>query len=144
MAFRVPRALLRADDIQRNAAAAVRVLRGHGVGPADRVLLKADNSPLYPAVLLALAGLGASIVLDDARQTAAETRRRAASAQARWALVADESGYDGPGSVIGMAELAASVAKRSAERSASADLDLAVWGALPDAMIAWTSGSTAH
>lgn len=142
MAFRVPRALLRPDDIQRNAAAAVRVLRGHGVGPADRVMLKADNSTLYPAVLLALAGLGASIVLEDARQTAAETRRRAASARVRWAIVADVSGYDGPGSVIGMAELGARVAERPA--AADVDLDLAGWDALPDAMIAWTSGSTAQ
>lgn len=50
----------------------VEILRNHGVRAGDRVILVAENSTLYAAVVLAVSRLDAWLVLVNARQSATE------------------------------------------------------------------------
>ncbi|GAA4867632.1 aldehyde dehydrogenase family protein [Saccharopolyspora cebuensis] len=119
----------------RRAVGVADALRARGVRPADRVMVLGDNSADYVIVLLGLMHLGASIVLLDHRQTAAEVRRAAALADVRW-LVADSPGAPGePLRRLGLGELAGSAP------SSAGQVSLRAWRDRADALITWSSGT---
>jgi acyl-CoA synthetase (AMP-forming)/AMP-acid ligase II len=64
-----------------------RQLTGIGVLPGDRVLLLGENDPGYLTAMLALIRLDVSLVLVDARQTAAESVGVVGRAKVRWVLL---------------------------------------------------------
>ncbi|MDG4830825.1 class I adenylate-forming enzyme family protein [Solwaraspora sp. WMMD1047] len=64
-----------------------RHLTAIGVVPGDRVLLLGENDPGYLTAMLALIRLDVSLVLVDARQTAAESVGVVGRAGVRWALL---------------------------------------------------------
>lgn len=129
-----------ASLLERDALAVANALRRHGVGSGDRVLVKADNSMTYVAAVMALLHRGASIALVEHDQTAAETRRRAAVAEVDWAILDDQLDYEGRGRLIHMSQLGAAIDRAS---PSAGNLGLGDWAALDDALLLWSSGSTA-
>lgn len=130
------------------ALALARVLRGHGLGGGQRVLLKAGNSPVYVVALLALMRLDSSIVLIDGQQTTEETRRLAAAARADFALVEDPA--DAPAGLphLTMRELDDALPRNDADRPAGSAAHtephraVARWLDRDDALVLWSSGTT--
>ncbi|MFI9006164.1 aldehyde dehydrogenase family protein [Actinosynnema sp. NPDC053489] len=119
--------VLRAGDALRLAARVAGVLGERGVRAEHRVLLCAANSTGYAVVLAALVTLGASVVPVDHRHPAAEVRRLADLARADHVLDGDA-----------VAELVAV----AAPRPDASTPDWSAWRDRPDALIAWTSGTT--
>ncbi|MCK2241298.1 MULTISPECIES: aldehyde dehydrogenase family protein [unclassified Crossiella] len=131
-------------EVEQDALRVAAVLRGRGVAPGDRVVLKADNSAGYVTALLALVHLDVSIVLVDHRQTPEETLRFAGLARARWAVLqpalpADDAGV-GPAGALYLDELLAEAAARTEDVLGS--LSFVDWFSRTDALIAWSSGTT--
>ncbi|MFJ4185281.1 class I adenylate-forming enzyme family protein [Kitasatospora sp. NPDC089509] len=130
-----------AVDAEARAAAVARALRGHGVRAGDRVLVKAGNSALYPALLFALIHLDASVVLLDAEHTGAATARIAELAGIRWAVL-DRPDEAPPGvTALSTAELSAVELSGPAPLSA-VELSDRAWRQRRDALVLWSSGST--
>ncbi|GAA1288489.1 aldehyde dehydrogenase family protein [Saccharothrix xinjiangensis] len=119
--------VLRAAEAVDLAARVVAELRDRGVRPEHRVLLCGANSTRYATVLLALTGLGVSIVPVDHRQPAGEVDR-----------LAELTGAD---HVLTDGDVDALVAA-AARRPRGGELSAAAWHDRSDALIAWTSGST--
>ncbi|MFJ9693237.1 long-chain fatty acid--CoA ligase [Kitasatospora sp. NPDC101183] len=69
------------------------VLRRHGVGPGDRVVLLLPNSPRFPAAYFGALALGAVVVPVNARSRAAEVEFVLRDCGAR-ALVCEDAGLD--------------------------------------------------
>ncbi|MFD9219268.1 class I adenylate-forming enzyme family protein [Streptomyces sp. NPDC060064] len=114
-------------------------LRDRGVGPGQRVLLKAGNSAGWVGTLLGLMHLGASIVLVDQQEHAEETRRIILRTGAKVLLVDDDAPIDDDLDAIHLYEILVAAAGREvAEQRLSFD----EWGERPDGLIMWTSGST--
>jgi long-chain acyl-CoA synthetase len=134
--------IVSAAQLRSGAVAAAGELAEWGVRPGDRVLVKADNSAAFTAALLGLVHLGASIMLVDGGETAAETHRRSVSARARWAVV-DAPVDVGPATPIPLGGLAGRAAA-SARRYNAPQLSTDRWASLDTALIAWSSGSTAQ
>ncbi|MFH8515226.1 class I adenylate-forming enzyme family protein [Streptomyces gelaticus] len=127
------------DDFEHEALRLARVLREHGVGPGDRVTLKAGNSAPWVASLLALMHIGASIVLIDQQEHVDETRRIILRTGSKLVLCDEDAPLDRDQEALYLYELlAASVGRTPLE----ARLDVETWCDLPDALIMWTSGST--
>ncbi|MEW2584266.1 class I adenylate-forming enzyme family protein [Streptomyces virginiae] len=123
--------------LTRRVLAAAGELRGRGVGPGDRVLVKGDNSVDYVVALLALMHLDASLVPVDHRQSAADGRFAARRARARWLLTREAGAADFPAeSVLAYPGLGAG------HPPLDADVDLAAWFARADAVVLWSSGTT--
>ena len=78
-------------EIEATAARVAAVLADLGIRPGDRVLLKADNSAGWVTVFLGLAHAGASIVLVDHQDKAAETDRIQRLTRAVLTVVDDDS-----------------------------------------------------
>ncbi|MGW0520238.1 class I adenylate-forming enzyme family protein [Crossiella sp. NPDC003009] len=141
------KSLLCADSVQSSEELRDRVVRiaqvlteSHGVTPGTRVLLKAENSAAFITVLLALIHAGASTVLIDPGQRAAETARAAGLAKVRLAVVDDEDTENIPWlPMVSGFELLAAAAARPPTATA---FELSAWAGLPDALITWSSGST--
>ncbi|MCO1579998.1 aldehyde dehydrogenase family protein [Crossiella sp. SN42] len=132
-----------AAEVEQDALRVAAALRARGLCPGSRVILKADNSAGYVTVLLALVHLDTSIVLVDHRQTPEETARITAFARAGWALVRPEVSKDltvlDPDHVIsldGLLEEAQSIP------ALGGSLSFVDWFTRPDALIAWSSGTT--
>ncbi|WP_234431829.1 class I adenylate-forming enzyme family protein [Streptomyces sp. NRRL S-241] len=123
--------------LTRRVLAAARELRGRGVGPGDRVLVKGDNCVDYVVALLALMHLDASLVPVDHRQSAADGRFAARRARARWLLTGEDGAGDFPGEgVLAYPGCGAGSAPLDGE------VDLAAWFARTDAVVLWSSGTT--
>lgn len=127
------------DDFERDALRISSVVRDHGVGLGDRVMLKAGNSAAYVSVLFALMHVGASIVLVDQQERLEETRRIALRTGAKVAFVDDDAPIDNDSNPVHLYELLVAAAERPVIDPA---LDFEPWGELPDGLIMWTSGST--
>ncbi|MET9800389.1 class I adenylate-forming enzyme family protein [Streptomyces sp. NPDC006368] len=127
------------SQLQGTALRVADVLREHGVRPGDRVVLKAGNSAGFVAVLLGLMHRGASVALLDQRQRTEDSGRAAEQARARLAVVDDDAPpVPGPGRLYVYELLAAAAERRPADEQIRFDR----WERLPDALIAWSSGST--
>ncbi|WP_078628210.1 class I adenylate-forming enzyme family protein [Streptomyces sp. NRRL F-2664] len=128
--------------LTRRVLAAAGELRGRGVGPGDRVLVKGDNSVDYVVALLALMHLDASLVPVDHRQTAADGRFAARRARARWLLTRPADAADFPGEcVLDYPGLGARSTPADGEGDGG-EVDLAAWFARTDAVVLWSSGTT--
>lgn len=127
------------DDFERDALLIAQVLREQGVGPAERVTLKAGNSPAWMATLLALMHLGASIVLVDQQEHAEETRRIILRTGTKLVLCDEDAPLDAGQEALHLYELLVSAAGRTPVEER---LDIETWCDLPDGLIMWTSGST--
>ncbi|MFI1539607.1 class I adenylate-forming enzyme family protein [Streptomyces anandii] len=127
------------EEFERDALRVAAVIRDHGVGPGDRVMLKAGNSAAYLSVLFALMHIGASIVLVDQQERAEETRRIALRTGVKVTFVDDDAPVDADADPVHLYQLLvpAAGALDGAER-----LSFDTWGRLPDGLIMWTSGST--
>ncbi|MCM4085080.1 class I adenylate-forming enzyme family protein [Paractinoplanes hotanensis] len=128
-------------EIESTAARVAAVLAGHGVRPGSRVILKADNSAAWVTVLLGLAHAGASIVLVDHQDKAAETTRIHRLTRAVLSVVDDDAVPPAEGETVYLYQLLAAAAARPAP-VLDGPLDLSVWRTLPDGLIMWSSGST--
>jgi acyl-CoA synthetase (AMP-forming)/AMP-acid ligase II len=127
------------SDFEQNALRIAAVLRGRGIRPGDRVLLKAGNSVAYVATLFALMHIEASIVLVDPQERAEETRFIASQAGAALCLVDDDAPVLDGGDHVYLYQLCvAAVDRTPTERR----LDFGGWGERPDGLIMWSSGST--
>ncbi|MGW1811144.1 class I adenylate-forming enzyme family protein [Streptomyces sp. NPDC002078] len=127
------------DAFEQDALRVAGVIRDRGVGPGDRVMLKAGNSTAYLSVLFALMHVGASIVLVDQQERAEETRRIALRTGAKVVFVDDDAPVDHEADPVHLYELLVP----SAGLTGMDDrLDFDTWGRLPDGLIMWTSGST--
>ncbi|MFF9347898.1 class I adenylate-forming enzyme family protein [Streptomyces sp. NPDC014734] len=127
-------------DFEQDALRVADVIRERGVSEGDRVILKAGNSAAYVSVLFALMHVGASIVLVDQQEHAAETRRIALRTGAVMALVDDDAPIDEETRAVHLYELIAPAVGRPI--GAGLRLDFTPWGSRPDGLIMWTSGST--
>ena len=116
-------------------------LRGLGVRPGSRVLLKADNSAAWITVLLGLAHAAASIVLVDHQDKAAETTRIHRLTGAVLTIVDDDAVPPADGKTVFLYELLAAAAANPVD-PLYGPLDLDRWCGLPDGLIMWSSGST--
>ncbi|MEU2794548.1 class I adenylate-forming enzyme family protein [Streptomyces sp. NPDC007100] len=127
------------EDFERDALRLAQVLRERGVGPGERVTLKAGNSPAWVASLLALMHLGASIVLVDQQEHAEETHRIVLRTGTKLVLCDEDAPLDAGQEALHLYELLVAAAGRApdAER-----LDIEQWCDLQDGLIMWTSGST--
>ncbi|WP_051828007.1 class I adenylate-forming enzyme family protein [Streptomyces bicolor] len=128
-------------DAEAYAAAVARVLRDRGVRSGDRVLVKAGNSALYPALLFALIHLDTSVVLLDGQQTHRATERFAALARARYAVLDGADPAPTGVTALSTADLAADAAAHLPAAPATALSD-SRWRARDDALVLWSSGST--
>jgi len=124
-------------EFERQAVGIAEALRGHGIGPGTRVLLKAGNSIGYFGTLLALWHVGASTVLVDHQENAEETRRIARLTGAKTLLVDEDAPVPDDEPVLYLYSLLA-----AADHGAAGSLNFETWSELPDALIMWTSGST--
>ncbi|WP_018504765.1 class I adenylate-forming enzyme family protein [Parafrankia discariae] len=149
------------DDVERTAIAVAGVLNGRGVSAGTRVLLKAGNSAGYVTALFALMHAGASIVLVDQQEVAAETNRICQVAGVALAVVDDDAVAPDTTPTAFIYELLAAAAGAGDRTDSRGDLDvdqrgddrdgagqgasrlrLETWLALPDGLIMWSSGST--
>jgi len=128
-------------DGEAYAAAVARVLRERGVRSGDRVLVKAGNSALYPALLFALIHLDTSVVLLDGQQTPRATERFAALVRARFSILDDTDPAPPGNTALSTADLAADAAAHLPSAPA-APLSDSSWRARADALVLWSSGST--
>lgn len=136
----------RLTQLQEAATRAAQRLRMLGVTDRDRVLLKADNSVEWVVSVLALIHAGASIVLLDHQQTAAESRAVAVSADVQWMLI------DGDEDVNSTVYEVPDPSRRIAVGWLGGVLDghdgrpepfnWDRWASRDDALITWSSGST--
>ncbi|MGC9382181.1 class I adenylate-forming enzyme family protein [Streptomyces sp. MH13] len=127
------------EEFEQDALRVADVLREHGIGLGDRVMLKAGNSASYVCVLYALMEVGASIVLVDQQEHVEETRRIALRTGVKVTIVDDETPIDQGADPLYLYELmVATAGLPSVPRNLSCD----AWGELPDGLIMWTSGST--
>ncbi|OKJ91372.1 class I adenylate-forming enzyme family protein [Amycolatopsis sp. CB00013] len=127
------------DELEHSALGVAESLRERGVTPATRVMLKAGNSAAYVTTLLALMHVGASIVLVDQQENAAETQRVCNQAGVKISLVDEDAPLvtDGPHTLLYELLVAgASQATRDPE------LRVEPWCELPDGLIMYSSGST--
>ncbi|GAA4601328.1 acyl-CoA synthetase (AMP-forming)/AMP-acid ligase II [Actinoplanes octamycinicus] len=115
------------------------VLQDYGVGPGDRVMLKAGNSPAWVATLLGLMHVGASIVLADQREQVEATTRIAQRARVKVVLVDNDAPVDPALQPITLTELLVAGAGRTVLGDR---VDAGIWRSLDDGLIMWTSGST--
>ncbi|MGV9774981.1 aldehyde dehydrogenase family protein [Streptosporangium sp. NPDC003464] len=131
-------------EIEELALGMAAVLSEHSVTAGDRVMISADNSAEYVAVLLALMHLDTSIVLVDHRETAAERRRTSSVSGARLLITDSADLTDLSDLVAGTDTLAIhSLAEEARRREVGAEfLSLSAWHARTDALITWSSGST--
>ncbi|GHF52722.1 long-chain acyl-CoA synthetase [Streptomyces mashuensis] len=127
------------DDFEQDALRVATVVRDHGIGPGDRVMLKAGNSAAYVCVLLGLMHAGASIVLVDQQENVPETRRIALRTGVKATFVDDNTPIDDEAGAVHLYELMVAAAARPA---AAEQLSVDDWCELPDGLIMWTSGST--
>ncbi|WP_349497447.1 aldehyde dehydrogenase family protein [Crossiella sp. CA-258035] len=125
-------------EVEQDALRVAAVLRGRGVAPGDRVVLKADNSAGYVTALLALVHLDVSIVLVDHRQTPEETLRFAGLARARWAVLQPAL----PTAEVGTLLLDELIAEAANGQDVLGSLSFVDWFSRSDALIAWSSGTT--
>ncbi|WP_320779711.1 class I adenylate-forming enzyme family protein [Streptomyces sp. CRN 30] len=126
-------------QLQGTALGVVDVLREAGVRPGDRVVLKAGNSAGSVTVLLGLIHMGASVVLLDQRQRSEDSGRAAEQARARLAVVDDDASPVPGLRRLYVYELLTAAAEH---RPADERIRFDHWERLPDALIAWSSGST--
>lgn len=126
-------------EFEQSALRIATVLAEHGVGKADRVMLKAGNSAGWVGTLLALMHLGASILLVDQREKASTTLVMTTRAKVKLAIVDDDAEIDENERPVRLYELLASAA---ACRQIAPVLNVDDWCGLPDGLIMWTSGST--
>lgn len=118
-------------------------LTARGLGPGDRVLLRADNSPDSLAALLALMHLDASIVLLDVREAADQWRRVASISGAHWRLTtAGPDPEPSPGGLV-VEDL---LAEDLGGSTVGTVLAFGPWSARVDAVVTWSrlSGSRAR
>ncbi|WP_369272599.1 class I adenylate-forming enzyme family protein [Streptomyces sp. R11] len=132
---------LRGDALPQRVAGAARALRGHGVRPGDRVLVRGNNSLDYVVTLLALIHLDVSLVPVDHRTSPADVSAMAARCDARW-LVGDGSRPDRfPAERVLDPRTLAGVPTPDGA-SAPAGIDLEPWFRRRDALVLWSSGTT--
>ncbi|PHQ51833.1 acyl--CoA ligase [Streptomyces cinnamoneus] len=126
-------------EFERDALLVAQVLRERGVGPGDRVTLKAGNSAAWVASLLALMHIGASVVLVDQQEHLEETRRIILRTGTKLVLCDEDAPLDDEQEAIHVYELLVAAAGRvpTEER-----LSFDAWRERPDGLIMWTSGST--
>ncbi|MFE6738008.1 class I adenylate-forming enzyme family protein [Streptomyces tubercidicus] len=132
-------------DAETYALDVAAVLRERGVGAGHRVLLKADNSALYAAALLALVHLDASIVVLDGQQTTEETHRLARIADLRFALLDDHAQAPANIGSLSMSELALTarqVAEESPDATPRKKFSAEKWRSRSDSLVLWSSGTT--
>ncbi len=115
------------------------VLRSRGVGPGDRVLLKAGNSVTYVSVLFALMHLGASVILVDQQEQRKATGAMIQRTGAGLVLVDEEASFPTDIVPVHLYEL---IAAAPGLKVTDRHLDFGTWSGLDDALIMWTSGST--
>lgn len=125
--------------VEARAVTVAAVLRGRGVEPGDRVLLKAGNSAGYVTVLLALMHAGASIVLVDHGEQAEQTSRICRLAGVRVSVVDDDAAMASQEPHLYVYDLLATAAGRTA---AAEPFDAAGWARRRDGLVMWSSGST--
>ncbi|WP_035796324.1 class I adenylate-forming enzyme family protein [Kitasatospora mediocidica] len=126
-------------EFEQDALRIADVLREHGVGPGQRVMLKAGNSAAWLGTLFGLMHVGASIVLVDQQEHVEETRRIALRTGVKAVFVDDDAPVDDDLDPIHLYELLVAAAGRVVEDER---LSFETWGALTDGLIMWTSGST--
>ncbi|WP_171113004.1 MULTISPECIES: AMP-binding protein [unclassified Streptomyces] len=131
-------------DAEAYAAAVARTLRDRGVRAGDRVLVKAGNSALYPALLFALIHLDASVVLLDGQHTPQATDRFAGLARVRFAVLEGADPAPAGVTALSTAELAADAGARlpATPPTALTALSDRRWRERADALVLWSSGST--
>ncbi len=123
-------------EVERDATAVAAQLQGLGVTRGTRVLYRAENSPAYVTVLLALMHAGASIVLADHLENTDGTVRIYHRAPAGcWSPTRAPSPKVLPVARIG--DLVAGISQDD-----EGDFDLQPWAKMPDGLIMWSSGST--
>ncbi|MFJ4988500.1 class I adenylate-forming enzyme family protein [Streptomyces sp. NPDC088732] len=127
------------EEFEQDALRVADVLREHGIGLGDRVMLKAGNSASWICVLYALMEVGASIVLVDQQEHVEETRRIALRTGVKVTIVDDETPIDQGADPVYLYELMVATAGLP---SVPGTLSFDAWGELPDGLIMWTSGST--
>lgn len=125
-------------ELESRARGVALGLNERGVGPGDRVLLKAENSIGYVTVMLGLIQAGASIVLVDHLDRPEETTRIAR--QARAVLQILDTVAPGPGSTPAVS--IRQVLESADPARCPGQIDAGPWRALPDGLIMWSSGST--
>ncbi|SCK26044.1 Acyl-CoA synthetase (AMP-forming)/AMP-acid ligase II [Streptomyces sp. SceaMP-e96] len=127
------------SEFEHDALRIAQVLGERGVGPGDRVMLKAGNSAAWVATLFGLMHIGASIVLIDQQEHAEQTRKIILRTGTKLVLSDEDSPLDSSQEAVHLYELLVSAAGR---QIADEPLTVDAWCELPDGLIMWTSGST--
>ena len=127
-------------ELDAAVRAAAEVLRRHGVGAGDRVLLAGGNSPELVIALLALMHLDATVVLFDEQQPPDAYRRAARLARVRLVLSGQVPDAGPWATSLTHAELAAAAAGLDGVAAAGA-VSFDAWRQRADALITWSSGS---
>ncbi|MGM1059248.1 class I adenylate-forming enzyme family protein [Saccharothrix sp. Mg75] len=127
-------------EFEQHALRTAEALRDLGVGLGDRVLLKADNSVTWVSTLYALMHVGASVVLVDHQEKAAQTRQVCDQARVRFAVVDDDAPVERDDERVVPLYSISTAAAGLVPRDHG--LDFTAWTELPDGLVMWSSGST--
>lgn len=127
------------DEFEQQALRVAGAIGDEGIGPGDRVMLKAGNSAGYVATLLALMHIGASIVLVDQQEQVDATGMIARKAGVKLVIADEDAPLPAEENPVYLYELLAGAAGRGTYGRA---IDVDGWCERPDGLIMWTSGST--
>lgn len=105
------------SEFEQEALRIAQVLGERGVGPGDRVMLKAGNSPAWVATLLGLMHIGASIVLVDQQEHAEPTRKIILRTGTKLVLSDEGSPLDSNQEAVHLYELLVSAASTARSRT---------------------------
>ena len=126
-------------EFEQDTLRVAMVLRAEGIGPGDRVLLKAGNSAAWLNAFFALMHVGASIVLVDQQEHARETARIVERTRAKLCLYDDDAPV--PTETRDAVYLYKLLVEASGLVPTEPALDFDAWCALPDGLIMGSSGS---